>query len=346
MTKVDIVGDIGGTTARLAISGPTGLDSIRVYSCAAFPLGPSHLITQYLKDVGIAHAERGVFAVAGNSADPTRIVFTNGPWKQNEVDITRVEIKSVKAMNDFAAVGYSVAEVRKEDCTIITGGGEPFLPSLLLAEAKSLQKNTTQLLLSDPAKRFVTVGPGTGLGVSGGLVTENGQFLILGGEGGHAAFAPNTPEEMQLMEYLESTDKIVTMETIASGTGLALTFNAFCYIREINASIKTAAELPSQLDAGKPKAVRDAAHATLKLFAETLGRCASSAALTMDARTVFIAGGVIPKLKEHFYTNTFTRAFQDNDLGTNNTLRNVPVVLITHPQPGLLGCHAFLRLQG
>ncbi len=344
---VDIVGDFGGTNARLAVSTSDALDisTIREYRCRDFP-NPASIISAYMDDVSIREAHKGVFAVAGGSADPKKVVFTNGPWKQRAVDFTDVKIQDVHTMNDFAAVCYSVASLQPNDCSVILESGQdPFYPSSLLADAKSTHINKTQLLTSDPAKRFVTIGPGTGLGVSSGLVTDNGQFLVLGGEGGHTTFAPDTTEEMELMKHLMDMDKIVTKETIASGTGLAITFNAFCHIRRIDHSIKDASELPEQLSMNKPKEIRDAALATYILFAETLGRSAASAALTNNAQTVFLAGGVIPKMGELFRKNAFSRAFRDNDLGSNNMLQKVPVVQITHPQPGLLGCHSFLQLQ-
>jgi glucokinase len=347
MTEVNIVGDFGGTNARLGVSRDDRLDmaSIREYRCRDYP-NPASIITAYMDDIDVSEACNGVFAVAGSSADPKKIVFTNGPWKQRAVDFTDVQIKEVQTMNDFAAVCYSVASLTPQDCSIILESGQdPFYPSSLLADPRHMQVNKTQLLTSDPSKRFVTIGPGTGLGVSSGCVTDNGQFIVLGGEGGHTTFAPNSPEEMELMKHLSDTDKIVTKETVASGTGLAMAFNAYCHIRQINHSIKDASELPDQLSINKPKEIKDAALATLILFAETLGRSAASAALTNNAHTVFLAGGVIPKLGELFRKNAFSRAFRDNDLGSNNMLQRVPVVQITHPQPGLLGCHSYLKLQ-
>lgn len=347
MTKnsdgVFLLGDFGGTNARLALSTPNGVADIDVYQCANFD-GPASIVRQYLDEREIPKADRAIIGIAGPADDAANVIFTNGPWKQKNINFTAIDADEVHTLNDFAAVCYSVASLTPRDCEIIVDGENPFFPSAILGGGK-LTVNKTQLLSSDPAKRFVTIGPGTGLGVSTGLVTEDGQFLVLGGEGSHAAFAPDTAEEMELMEYLVSTDRTVTMETIASGTGLALTFNAFCEIRDLRVSITDASELPHQLSIDKPKPIREAARATLKLFADTLGRSAASAALTNNASTVFVAGGVIPKLGDLFYKNAFAKAFRDNDLGSNNILQKVPVVQIKHPQPGLLGAHSFLTLN-
>lgn len=342
--SISLVGDFGGTNARLAISGENGIENVKEYRCSDFQ-DPSEIIKKHITSEGLKNVNNGLFAVAGAAENPQAIIFTNGPWKQKAVDFTDTQIEETTTINDFDAVCYSIAALKPEEATIISEGRQPFYPSLLLSDPETYTDNSKRLLMSDPSNRFVTIGPGTGLGVSSGLVTNSGQFLVLGGEGGHADFAADTPEELELKDYFESKDIIVTRETIASGTGLAVTYNAICEIRELDAHIENASGLAEQLSRNKPKAVREAARWTLKLFAETLGKCAASTALTNDARTVFIAGGVIPKLGENFYKNAFARTFHDNDLGANNELKSTPVVLITHPQPGLLGAHSFLKLQ-
>jgi len=343
--SVNIVGDFGGTNARLAVSTQAGISGIREYKCADFH-SPVALITRFLEDAEIVDApERGLFAIAGATEDPEKIVFTNGPWKQTEVSFTDTDIKSTSTINDFDAICLSTAALRPEETEILSAGREPFYPSLLLTDPKTFKTEPSRLLECPPEQRFITIGPGTGLGVASGMVTKNGQFMVLGGEGGHSDFSANTPQELELKEFLESMDVIVTNETIASGTGLGITFNAISEIRDLKTKIDTAAELPQLLSSDTSPEVKGAVRWTYKLFAETLGKCTAGAALVNDARTVFIAGGVIPKLGENFHRNAFLRAFKSNDLGANNELDRTPILLITHKQPGLLGTHSHLMMS-
>ena len=58
----------------------------------------------------------------------------------------------------------------------------------------------------------------------------------------------------------------------------------------------------------------------------------------------WVAGGVIPKLGDHFDCSAFAEGLRKNDLGINNFMEKVPALLITHEQPGLLGCHVRAQL--
>ncbi|MEM6811716.1 MAG: glucokinase [Pseudomonadota bacterium] len=340
-----LVGDFGGTNARLALSTEEGITGVREFKCSDFP-DPSAIVNSYIGTRDVEKIDHGVFAVAGASEDPENVTFTNGPWAQRGVNFTNCEIDVVETINDFEAICYSISALKPEDTLKIVAGTQPFFPSLYLADEKTYTDNPTRLIKSSPEKRFVVLGPGTGLGVSTGLVTDGGQFLVVGGEGGHSDFSPSTDDELYLKEYLESIDKIVSLETIASGTGLATVFNARCDMLDIPTRIQDASELEAQMREGKPKEVRQAARWTLKLFAKTLGKCAATVTLSSDSRTVFLTGGVVPKLglTRNLYVNAFTSAFHNNDLGENNTLKQTPVALITHQQPGLLGASAYGKL--
>lgn len=343
MNKVSIVGDFGGTNARLALSTPTGISEPIEYKCKDFPSGPAAVVKDFLTKQGIEKADRAVIAIAGASEDPSKVVFTNGPWKQKPLDFTAIAAGQVETINDLAAVCYAVAAFSEADCTsLINDHATPFFPASLLA-SKSDKANPSGILQSKPEHRFVVVGAGTGLGVGSGMVTDSHQLLVAGGEGGHIAFAPKNHEELELKTYLQFRVSAVTAETIASGSGLVTVFNAFCRIYGDDSEIKSGDEVVKKLKSDK-EVVRIAAHNTLKIFASTLGTAAAAAALVNNARTVFISSGIIEKMGEHFNKEAFAKAFTTNDLGKNNALPNVSVMLITHPQPGLAGADAYLKL--
>lgn len=343
MDKISIVGDFGGTNARLALSTPQGIEGIKEYTCANFP-NPGDVIRTYIEESGFECADRAVIAVAGDYVDPTKVMFSNGRWKLRPLDFTDCPVGQVDTIHDFAAICYGTATLSADDCTVIINGhAAPFFPSTMLTE-DHFKPSSSRILLSNDADRFVTIGPGTGLGVGSGLVTSNGQLVVVTSEGSHAAFVARDAEELAIKQYVESELGLVaTSETFACGSGLVTAFNAICQVRGVNANINSGGEVVKKLedaDAG----VRDAAQRTLKLFATTFGACASSAVLMNCARTLFVGGGVLGKMKEHFDKQAFREAFISNDLKDRNFLGNVPVMQINHPQPGLAGADFYLKL--
>ncbi len=340
-----LVGDFGGTNARLAVSKNNGLTSVEEYKCADFD-GPGAIIKFYTETLG-KKPDHAIIAVASPADDPTAITFTNGPWKQKPIDFSNFpSVPKIHVMNDFEANCYSVAALKRDDCESLVLGKAPFFPSSVLSGANAPPISSSRRIIAAPQHRFIVVGPGTGLGVGSGFLTDDGCFGVLGGEGGHALFAPTTEKELAVKKHMEQKQGIeVTNETFASGTGLKISFNA--YHRSINKSdfeIKDAAEIIPLTNSSDGK-IRDAAFWSLRTFARTLGSCASAAALTTGAQTIFMGGGVINKLGSYFDQLAFTEALRKNDLGENNILRQTPVVMIKHPYPGLLGALAYDKLS-
>ena len=57
---------------------------------------------------------------------------------------------------------------------------------------------------------------------------------------------------------------------------------------------------------------------------------------------VYIAGGIVPRFMEFFKASGFRAAFEDKGR-FRDYVREIPVFMITHGQPGLLGAGAHLR---
>ena len=175
--KVSIIGDFGGTNARLTVSSPDGMNEVSEYRCTDFK-NPGAVISQFMSEKNLDSVDQGVFAVAGDASDPKEIIFTNGPWKQKPLNFENTRVSTTTTINDFAAMSYSVALLKPEDTEIITAGNDPFFPSMFLSDPDTYINNSTRRLISNSKRRFVTIGPGTGLGVSSGFVTESGQFAV------------------------------------------------------------------------------------------------------------------------------------------------------------------------
>jgi len=57
---------------------------------------------------------------------------------------------------------------------------------------------------------------------------------------------------------------------------------------------------------------------------------------------VYIAGGIVPRFLDFFKASGFRAAFEDKGR-FRDYLVDIPVYMITHDQPGLLGAGAHLR---
>ena len=88
-----------------------------------------------------------------------------------------------------------------------------------------------------------------------------------------------------------------------------------------------------------------AAMATIRLFIRLLGRFAGDLALIFKALGgVYIAGGVTSRLISLFDEQVFRTAFEHHP-PHQDLLRQIPTLLMSRSQPGLLGC-AVLADQG
>lgn len=106
--------------------------------------------------------------------------------------------------------------------------------------------------------------------------------------------------------------------------------------------------LPENL---KPKDITERALAdsctdcrrALSLFCVIMGRFGGNLALTLGTfGGVYIAGGIVPRFLEFFKASGFRAAFEDKGR-FKEYVHDIPVYLIVHDNPGLLGSGAHLR---
>jgi glucokinase len=187
-------------------------------------------------------------------------------------------------------------------------------------------------------KPIAVYGAGTGLGVAH-LVHVNRRWVSLPGEGGHVDFAPNSEEEDIILEVLRAEVGHVSAERVLSGPGLVNLYRAI---------VKSDKRLPEKLE---PKDITERALAdscidcrrALSLFCVILGRFGGNLALSLGTfGGVYIAGGIVPRFMEFFKASGFRAAFEDKGR-FKDYVHDIPVFMITHGQPGLLGAGAHLR---
>lgn len=314
MTKYALVGDVGGTNTRLALccleSG--AISHIQTYSGLEYP-SLEAAIQHYIAGQQVSISDGCIAIACPVTGD--RVAMTNHNWAFSIAEMKRnLGFAHLEVINDFTAVSMAIPMLKPED-VIQFGGQAP-------------QAN----------KPIAVYGAGTGLGVSH-LVHVEKRWVTLPGEGGHVDFAPNSEEEAQILEVLRSELGHVSAERVLSGPGLVNLYRAI---------VKADGRLPDNL---QPKDITNRAlddsdtdcRRALSLFCVLMGRFGGNLALNLGTfGGVYIAGGIVPRFMSFFKASGFRGAFEDKGR-FKAYVQDIPVFLITHPQPGLLGAGAWLR---
>ncbi|CAM3991516.1 glucokinase [Serratia silvae] len=309
-----LVGDVGGTNARLALctveSGE--ITQAKTYSGLEFA-SLEAVIRQYLAELQL-EVQDACIAIACPVTEDW-VAMTNHTWAFSIKAMKEsLGLKHLEVINDFTAVSMAIPMLSEDD-VLQFGGGKA-------------QKD----------KPIAVYGAGTGLGVAH-LVHVNRRWVSLPGEGGHVDFAPNSEEEGIILEVLRGEVGHVSAERVLSGPGLVNLYHAI---------VKADKRLPEKLE---PKDITERALAdsctdcrrALSLFCVIMGRFGGNLALNLGTfGGVYIAGGIVPRFMEFFKASGFRVAFEDKGR-FKDYVREVPVFMITHSQPGLLGAGAHLR---
>ncbi|MEG3131179.1 glucokinase [Pantoea cypripedii] len=314
MTKYALVGDVGGTNARLALCEvETGaISQAKTFSTSDYD-NLEAVIRHYL-DEQKQDIKDGCIAIACPITGDW-VEMTNHDWAFSTRQMKEsLGFAHLEIINDFTAISMAVPMLAEND-VIQFGGKAP---------------------VQD--KPIAIYGAGTGLGVSH-LVHVDKRWVSLPGEGGHVDFAPNSEEEAEILEVLRAELGHVSAERVLSGSGLVNLYRAI---------VKSDQREPENL---KPKDVTERAlkdscidcRRALSLFCVIMGRFGGNLALNLGTfGGVYIAGGIVPRFLDFFKASGFRAAFEDKGR-FRDYLVDIPVYMITHDQPGLLGAGAHLR---
>ena len=299
-----LLGDIGGTNSRFGFSGPSGRPErvliIENDSVASL----EGAITRYLDETG-ARPAAAVLAVAAPLDGGDEIELTNRPWRFKPAALARkFGFANLRVVNDFEAIAWALSRLDGNDV-------RPLGPRIA----------------PRPGVK-AALGPGTGLGVAA-LVPADGGAFVVSSEGGHASFGPRAEDEIEIFARLMRTHGAVSAETILSGPGLVRLARAV----DPRTSHATPQALVAAALAGEPSA-----KATAQLFVRLLGRFAGDIALIFKALGgVYIAGGVASRLAPLIDESAFRAAFEAHP-PYEAMLRDIPTLMMSRSEPGLLGC--------
>lgn len=318
--SLGLIADIGGTNARFALTdldAPTPvLRDVRPLRCADFA-SLQHACEHYLDAVGARPAQAAIAVASPVGADEIRL--TNRAWSFSRAELqAALGLQRLLLLNDFGAVAWAVPAL---------GGGD--------------LQHLYGPLQRPPLGPVTVIGPGTGLGVALLVGDAASGWRVIETEGGHATFAPVGEEERAIARWLDSLHGRTSTERVLCGTGLA----------QIDAVLRD-----PERPAGAAPVLRDpadvvrlaleghdlTARRALARFCAILGSVCGDVALVHGARSVAIAGGIVPRFVPFLRSSAFRERFLAKGRFAAY-LENVAIDVVTHPQPGLLGAAVALR---
>ncbi|UPG87704.1 glucokinase [Luteibacter aegosomatis] len=321
-----LAADVGGTHARIALVANDSDGNVRVlchhrYVGAEWP-SLAAILDHFLaaqSHVAPWGIERCAIAIAGFVLGDN---VTNGnlPWRVSLSDIRSVlHTDALDVVNDFEAVAYASQFVDRAEATTILPGA-----------------------VGDHRAPVVVMGPGTGLG-SAVLLPGSPHAQVLSTEAGQIALAPGDELEVEILRILSRTRPYVSCEAILSGPGLLNTYRAVAELKGSEATWTT----PGAVSAAGIAGTDPVARIALDVFCAVLGGFAGDLAMLYGARGgLFLAGGILPQMREFILSSRFAERFFNKGV-MRPFLEQVPVWLVDHGHLGVVGAatlHARARV--
>ena len=314
-----LLADIGATYARFALEASPGEfghpASLRCAEHADFHAAVSAYLGS-LPSGKAATIEHAAVAIA-NPVEGDAVRMTNYPWRFSiEAMRIRLGLSTLVVVNDFTALAMA-------------------LPRLTPGQRRQVGGGTAR-----EHSVLGVLGAGTGLGVSGVIPLDEGH-LALGTEGGHCSFAPRDEREIAILRHALTLFPHVSFERLLSGPGLALIHDALRQHAGLPARPLPAPEITRRALDGSDAVCSE----TVDAFCAILGTAAANLAVTLGALGgIYIGGGIVPRLGEHFDRSPFRARFEDKGR-FSDYLRAIPTWVVTAPQATFAGASTILAAQ-
>ena len=231
--------------------------------------------------------------------------LTNLGWQLDASELKSFfSIDYVHFINDFEAAALGVSTLTDSDYITLNEG-----------ESK------------DKAIKVVT-GAGTGLGLAW-LNYKQDRYLANASEGGHIDFAPNTAQQIALLEKLMSVYSHVSYERLVSGGGIE---TIYYFLKRSEQDKKTASEITAIALMGD-----ELANEALNLFVAIYGAYIGNlAVLYKPAGGIYIAGGIAAKILPWMQSPVFLEACLEKGR-MRKVVESTPIYLVTNDRLGLQG---------
>lgn len=304
-----LLGDVGGTNARLAIGRNGVIDQetvtrFRGDDYASF----DDVVRQYLTEQGRPHISSLCIAVAG-PVSGGRAELTNRDWTFSEDALARLtDADHVRLINDLTALGYATANLQGDGLEV-------------LREAPSDRDRNGQALVA---------GLGTGFNVCAVRTTPQGTITAMEAEAGHTQLPANIYLRLAEMLGSDAARAFDSLEEAFSGRGLSRLHGA----RTGTAPLR-AEQVAEAAAGGDAEAIE-----TYGIYAELVGAmCRELTLLYMPLEGLYLAGSVgrsIANRMDRFLPAYFAEDFM------RHIPENTPIYLIKDDMAALQGCLAAL----
>lgn len=312
-----IVADIGGTNARFAYlrEGEDKLEAVMTFPCADYNL-LEDAVRAYMAQANITKLSEICLAVA-SALDSDLVNMLNNHWSFSRSELERSLGVPLTVINDFTAQALCLDYLAEDELHWI-GSARP-------------RGGQIRLIL----------GPGTGLGVAalvpGSTFGGKPEETIVPSEGGHVAFAPTTPHQVDLLQTMWSRHQRISVERLLSGQGLENLYWANALLQGEERELP-APEVTAGAKAGDPLC-----RTAIEDFLDILAAVAGDMALMMwSVDGVYLSGGILPELKAFFDEKKFRLRFEDKGR-YQSFFASIPIAQVCAEHPGLLGCSIALK---
>lgn len=304
-----LVADIGGTNTRIGLYQITDCQLLAVqrYQNRDFG-GIGAVLERWLEEHPEARPREACIAVAA-PPEGDFAHMSNCNWSFRSSELAKCfNWDRVGLINDFQANAFA-------------------LPWLQPGDWRDIHPDTTA-----GYPRIATLGPGTGLG-GAVLDSSSAPHRAVACEPGHMALAPQGAQELELWRVLMHQHRQIYSELLLSGPGLQRLYQALATVGGVIAEPLNGVEISARALTGADALCT----ATLRQFCELLGAASADFVLASGAfGGLYLAGGILPAFPEFLQDSEFHRRFTDRG-PMQGHLQRMPVRIITHSEPGLLG---------
>ena len=320
MTQI-VAMDIGGTHARFALAqaAPGGIELGEVVKLHTKDFVSIQTAwEEFARLNGGTLPAAASIAIAGPVGDEL-IRFTNNPWTIRPGAIAaQLGLDRITLINDFAAVAHACARAPDSDFLHVCGPEGP-LPA---------------------SGRLSVLGPGTGLGVAHLWRGAAGDYQVQATEGGHVDFAPLDAIDDAILARLRKRHRRVSVERVVSGPALVDIYQTLAALEGRAVAEEDDVTLWQRGTSGADSL----AAAAVDRFCLSLGSFAGDLALVQGAVGVVIAGGLGYRIRDTLLASGFADRFRAKGR-FEKLVSQIPVKLITHPEPGLFGAAAGFAME-
>lgn len=300
-----LIGDIGGTRARLALVDQENdgvLCERKQFDTAAFS-SLQELVALYQKQTR-KEIHKAVIAVAGPVKNHETVELTNQNWS---ADVHNFDFPMV-LLNDLEAAAWGVAGLSPAQKQIVQAG-----------------------TLEDGLE--LVIGMGTGLGMA---IVDSHNGSVFSTEIGHSSIAPYSDEILEYWQYILEQKGRVRVEDFLSGLAFEEWFRFYGghTIVSDEDQDKPAGQLMFQYRR------EEDIDGLICHISQSLGSFLADQIIAHKAKSVYLCGGVIQKMPQLFVEKGFWQAFADK-APMKHLVEGCELSLVMTDDLGLLGARHF-----